>query len=999
MEQLEPRQLLAGVTLGSDGVLTLVAANNQGNLLEVYTSGSNIVGRVNATTKSVAATSVKSIKMVGGNWNDTLRVSSAITKSTDMNGGDANDKIYGGSGADKIYGFDGHDTIYGNAGNDTIFGDAGNDYVDGGSGTDLLSGGSGTNTLKYGEGLAVASTTTSTSVSVAALDIWDTVNNKKVGSVTSGGTIDLAKLPAKITLVAQGNAASVKFGYDANGSYRIENQKPWSISGDVDGKPVAWNLSTGSHTVKVTPYTKSGASGTAGATKTYSFNVIRSSTTSTPTTTAASISALELWDAGANKKLQTLTSGATIDLAKLPSQITLVAQGTGGSVRFGVDGNSSYATENVKPWAIRGDDNGDLNAWSVATGTRTVKVTPYTKSNAGGTAGATKTYTLNVIRSTSSDPVVKDPDANPSEPDPTPVPSTGTGDGTIAVRNSSAPAPQAIIIKVSNNSIHAGQSFHAHAMNSKLNYGNVLTARYVWNFGDTGSKYNIMEGFNASHLYANPGTYTVKLTVTNEAGKSHTASMTVNVQSEGRKKIYVSTSGSDSNDGLTEAKPIRSWDKARTKVGDNVEILFKAGQTFEVKSGINVYARNFVAGSYGTGKATLKYTGPRDFTTMLYLGGGSGEQTVENLIFDSMYTDSSKEGLPHGVGVGGTGNTVVNNDFRNLGYAVNAYAKPKGLLVQDNDAPLKTGLRGYFAWASGEDIVFQGNYVSNVDGHVVRMAEMTRINVSNNDFTNPNETTGYRGTLTIHSGSHAYVRNNNLNDGWFSVGPLGNADGLNDKSSRFNWSVFENNTVKRSRFIVLHGANHTMFRNNIISTAGNDWGIEVQGYNSDYGRGVENVQILNNTVKTDSTIGNFLRVSGEAKGIALVNNLYLAPNLVTGTGGAAPVFVYDNDMSSFTKITNNTWPMPGMTKYAEGGINYVWPFWSSASGYKTPSEWNGMSTVGTDAFEDLPYNSTTLAPTGGTNRDIGTVFAGVFTDRNGKIRSSGGGWTVGAVEV
>jgi hypothetical protein len=279
------------------------------------------------------------------------------------------------------------------------------------------------------------------------------------------------------------------------------------------------------------------------------------------------------------------------------------------------------------------------------------------------------------------------------------------------------------------------------------------------------------------------------------------------------------------------------------------------------------------------------------------------------------------------------------------------------------------------------------------------MAEITRVNISNNNFTNPNETSGYRGTLTIHSGSYAYVRNNNLNDGWFSVGPLGNADGLAEKGSRFNWSVFENNTVNRSRFIILHGANHTMFRNNIIKVLDNDWGIEIQGYNSTYGRGVEDVKLLNNTVVTNATTGNFLRVGGEAKGITLANNLFLAPKLITGASGAAAVFVYDNDLSSFDKISNNVWPMPEMTKYAEGGINYVWPNWSNSAGYKTPAEWNALGVVGTDYFEDISYNSTSAAPTGGTNRDAGTVWAGVFTDRNGKIRSNSGGWTVGAIEV
>ena len=59
-----------------------------------------------------------------------------------------------------------------------------------------------------------------------------------------------------------------------------------------------------------------------------------------------------------------------------------------------------------------------------------------------------------------------------------------------------------------------------------------------------------------------------------------------------------------------------------------------------------------MVGSYGGGKATLKYSGPRDYSNMIYLGGQSaGEATVQDLIFDSIYTDKSKAGLPQAVQV------------------------------------------------------------------------------------------------------------------------------------------------------------------------------------------------------------------------------------------------------------------------------------------------------------------------------------------------------------
>ncbi|MEO6437268.1 MAG: PKD domain-containing protein, partial [Tepidisphaeraceae bacterium] len=321
---------------------------------------------------------------------------------------------------------------------------------------------------------------------------------------------------------------------------------------------------------------------------------------SLPGATSITVSALQLWNSGSNTFIKTLSNGETLDLTKLPSTLTVVAQtsGTVASVRFGLDSTTTYRMENSSPWSITGDySGGDLENWTVPTGTHTIKATPYTSSNGGGTAGTSKSISLNITRSSST--------TDGGSTGGTTTGGTTTGTTGITPRNSSASAPNAIISSVSATSIHAGQSFHANAMSSQLNNGTPLTARYVWDFGDSGSKYNVLQGFNAAHLYSKPGTYTVKLTLTNEAGKTDTATTIVNVQSEGRKKIYVSNDGSDSNDGLSESRSIKSFSKAISKLGDNVEILFKGGQTFDVKQTMNVHSRNVVVGSYGSGKGVL----------------------------------------------------------------------------------------------------------------------------------------------------------------------------------------------------------------------------------------------------------------------------------------------------------------------------------------------------------------------------------------------------------
>jgi hypothetical protein len=163
------------------------------------------------------------------------------------------------------------------------------------------------------------------------------------------------------------------------------------------------------------------------------------------------------------------------------------------------------------------------------------------------------------------------------------------------------------------------------------------------------------------------------------------------------------------------------------------------------------------------------------------------------------------------------------------------------------------------------------------------------------------------------------------------------------------------------------------------------------------------LNIVNNTELTYGDSGNFLKVTGAASGISVMNNLYVGPNIKTGQNTAAPIFVSSSDLSSFTKITNNVWAVGGILNYAQGGINYVWPMWSNSTGYRTPSEWNNMPQVGTDSFPSVSQvglSSSTFAPSSsGAAAEAGTAEPGVFTDINGTAASISGAVSAGAVQV
>jgi len=96
-----------------------------------------------------------------------------------------------------------------------------------------------------------------------------------------------------------------------------------------------------------------------------------------------------------------LNDGDTVNVAAIgTSNLNIRANtspATVGSVRFGLDGNANYRTENSAPYAMEGDTTGDYNAWVPSLASHTVTATPYSASGAGGTAGTPLTVTFTVV--------------------------------------------------------------------------------------------------------------------------------------------------------------------------------------------------------------------------------------------------------------------------------------------------------------------------------------------------------------------------------------------------------------------------------------------------------------------------------------------------------------------------------------------------------------------------------------------------------------------------
>ena len=227
--------------------------------------------------------------------------------------------------------------------------------------------------------------------------------------LASGATLNLATLPTRhLNIRANTSPAtvgSVRFALDGNSNYRTETEPPYALAGDTSADYWPWTPAVGSHTLTVTPYSGAGGKGTAGKALPSTFTV--SDAAGTPATQAAS--SLSLINADTDRAdlgLSPLPNGTTLDLATLPTRNLNIRANTSpatvGSVRFALDSNAAYATDNAAPYALAGDSAGDYAAWKPAVGSHSVKATPYTAANAGGTAGTPVTVAFTVKDSAAS---------------------------------------------------------------------------------------------------------------------------------------------------------------------------------------------------------------------------------------------------------------------------------------------------------------------------------------------------------------------------------------------------------------------------------------------------------------------------------------------------------------------------------------------------------------------------------------------------------------------
>lgn len=118
---------------------------------------------------------------------------------------------------------------------------------------------------------------------VASLTLIDADTDQPVPgqeTLLDGAVINLAQLPHRRLSVranvSGGMVGSVRFGLDGVVSHRVENHQPYALEGDAANGTdyLPWTPTVGEHRLTATPYSASGAGGTAGEALSVRFTVI-----------------------------------------------------------------------------------------------------------------------------------------------------------------------------------------------------------------------------------------------------------------------------------------------------------------------------------------------------------------------------------------------------------------------------------------------------------------------------------------------------------------------------------------------------------------------------------------------------------------------------------------------------------------------------------------------------------------------------------------------------
>ena len=224
-------------------------------------------------------------------------------------------------------------------------------------------------------------------------------------NLKNGQVIDLTKLPdhkLAIVVIPSKGASSVKMTFD--GTTNVQNDAPYALFGDNDGDLNGRDLKAGNYALKVTPYTKNNAEGSALATRSIDFTLTDSGST-TPTNggddTKAGIDSFSLVNAKTGQILSgyaDITADTVIQLSSLATRnIAVVVNADEDTKSVKLTSPKDTHVENTAPLAFFHDAHGKLMSWTAKAGSYSFAATAYSAKNATGAKGDTLGLTIKFV--------------------------------------------------------------------------------------------------------------------------------------------------------------------------------------------------------------------------------------------------------------------------------------------------------------------------------------------------------------------------------------------------------------------------------------------------------------------------------------------------------------------------------------------------------------------------------------------------------------------------
>lgn len=129
--------------------------------------------------------------------------------------------------------------------------------------------------------------------------------------------------------------------------------------------------------------------------------IVLSSQSQSQSGDAPVIRELNIHDADTERQVMMLPCGASVKAADLPTNMSIVATTDPidtGSIRYELSGPINHVQqEDQLPYAIFGDNSGDLNGQTLLPGLYTIRATPYSQNNYAGTPGMTYVIRFRVL--------------------------------------------------------------------------------------------------------------------------------------------------------------------------------------------------------------------------------------------------------------------------------------------------------------------------------------------------------------------------------------------------------------------------------------------------------------------------------------------------------------------------------------------------------------------------------------------------------------------------